>query len=336
MSRARRGLTWIEVVVVILVLGLLLAMLLPTIGSHQAPRRSVCANNLKQLALAIHNYHEARNSLPPMCADPQQPMTASWIVAIMPYLEMQNVYYKLEKNLQATEQGAQEAWVLDLNGNELHVQDFKANCFVCPVRRGPMLSTLGKVTTTPTDYCAINSSSACWFGSSEGSAANGCIVEPSSGTQLVDGKLVQPKSRTNFDSITDGVSYTAIVGEKHIYESWKLGNTGRTADGQSAADGPCVLGGAVENLALFHSRRLGGIATGSDCSLTSETTIPLSNMKSGDGLRPEHLQAFGSWHPGITQFAMADGSVQIVKNFNDPRALSALGGRNDGEPYQLQ
>jgi prepilin-type N-terminal cleavage/methylation domain-containing protein/prepilin-type processing-associated H-X9-DG protein len=91
MSRnQRRGFTLIELLVVIAIIGVLIALLLPAVQSaREAARRAQCTNNLKQLALASHNYHDALGSLPPGCRDFGW---GTWYHYIMPFVESANLY----------------------------------------------------------------------------------------------------------------------------------------------------------------------------------------------------------------------------------------------------
>ena len=99
MSYSRRGLTLVELLVVIAVIGILVALLLPAVqAARESARRTHCANNLKQLAVAAHNYHDTRGSIPPAFILVPTPSgsfaggTTLW-VELFPYLEEQNLQW---------------------------------------------------------------------------------------------------------------------------------------------------------------------------------------------------------------------------------------------------
>src|SRR5918911_1386733 len=92
LNRTRpRGFTLIELLVVIAIIAILIGLLVPAVQQvREAANRSQCANNLKQLGVACHNFHDARKFLPPTrVADGAY---ATWAVLILPYVEEQNVY----------------------------------------------------------------------------------------------------------------------------------------------------------------------------------------------------------------------------------------------------
>ena len=94
--QARRGFTLVELLVVIAIIGILVALLLPAVqAAREASRRATCTNNLKQLALAVHNYHDSFNKIPYGVQGGQQRWNTNmltWMVRILPYVEQRNLH----------------------------------------------------------------------------------------------------------------------------------------------------------------------------------------------------------------------------------------------------
>ncbi len=95
--------TLVQILVVVAVIGVLIALLLPaTQSAREAARRMSCTNNLKQIGLALHNYHQAYGQFPPAAIGPHnvpRERQFSWIVAILPFLEGQTMYNELRLDL---------------------------------------------------------------------------------------------------------------------------------------------------------------------------------------------------------------------------------------------
>src|SRR5712672_917311 len=107
MKTIRRGFTLIELLVVIAIIAVLIALLLPAVqAAREAARRSQCVNNLKQIGLAIHNYHSANNALPPSgergggdgIGEPYK-QTFSMKARLLPYIEQSQIYNSLNFNV---------------------------------------------------------------------------------------------------------------------------------------------------------------------------------------------------------------------------------------------
>jgi type II secretory pathway pseudopilin PulG len=97
-ARQRRGITVIEVIVCIGIIGLLVALLLPAMRSARTPaRRNMCVNNLKQIALALHNYNDVYKTFPPAyTVDAEGRPLHSWRTLILPYIEETALYKKID------------------------------------------------------------------------------------------------------------------------------------------------------------------------------------------------------------------------------------------------
>jgi prepilin-type N-terminal cleavage/methylation domain-containing protein len=104
------GFTLVELLVVIAIIGILIALLLPAVqAAREAARRAQCSNNLKQVALGLHNYESANKFFPPSAnfgsANPEVETVhyANWIVLILPYIEQQALYSQFKLNVPTTD-----------------------------------------------------------------------------------------------------------------------------------------------------------------------------------------------------------------------------------------
>src|SRR6059036_1967376 len=96
MRHLRSAFTLVELLVVIAIIGVLVALLLPAVqAAREAARRAQCSNNLKQLSLALHNYENTHNTLPPAGIDSNQ---MSWTVLLLPFFEQQALYDQFNFN----------------------------------------------------------------------------------------------------------------------------------------------------------------------------------------------------------------------------------------------
>lgn len=296
MSSRRPSISLVSLVTAVIVFAFL-----GSLGSAQlfrfgeSRRRTQCANNLKQLALAVHSYHDANFQMPPLATDDGH---WTWAALLLPYLgeEELGTYKKLTIHMAAKTKGNIEV-----------VRSFKNPRFLCPSRRITAKRKDGDYKGgQPSDYMAVSTTAQLKWGFEN----NGPIIyraTPPTDTQHV-------RSRVTFGSIIDGLSNTLMFGEKHMLKEW--------------------FGGEFDEPVLVALNNQNTIRIGSDVQLDKDgkEVAKLRGLAKKDD---KDNWKFGSAHPGICQFALCDGSVRAIKNTVAPRTLRWACGRNDQRVYEL-
>ena len=302
-SARRKAFTLVELLVVIAIIGVLVALLLPAVqAAREAARRTQCSNNLKQLGIAVHNFHDAYQFFPPAhFSSSGQTKGATFFVPILPFIEQQAIYEKFDLT-QAYDAGPNPAAAAN-------APSLKA--FVCPTRR-----TVGRLSDNqpqvgPTgDYAVVSVHRTPTGEFQHQWRTKEELLGAMVGTEVNGANY---KMRSRMSEVTDGTSNTAILGEKHIYvkDLHKGGSQGGSADGN-------IYLTQQTNWYECHSvRNLGhpvGFAKGPQ-----------------DNFSTERYKLFGSWHPGICMFTLADGAVRQIRLNIDLTTLTRLGNRCDGE-----
>ena len=301
----RKGFTLIELLVVIAIIAILISLLVPAVQKvREAAARTQCANNLKQFGLATHNYHNVAKALPPSRLDYDGGVT--WCVLLLPYLEQGPFFGEWDLTQEYYEQPAS-------------VRATAVALFFCPARRTPGSTPLSSGVDHPesgwtsTDFPGALGDYACC----EGDNSNGQFNTPNADGAMILADYVNSSgwegpwtilrwhSRTKFSTITDGISNTFLIGEKHVK---------RGAWGKSTGDG-CLWNGDPENQ---NSGRVAG-----NSYLLAHSPNDNYNIQ------------FGSYHPNVCQFVFCDGSVRAIPTSIDGTTLSRLAVRNDGQPVTL-
>ena len=204
--RVRVGFTLIELLVVIAIIAVLIGLLLPAVQKvREAANRMTCANNLKQLGLAVHTYHDANQAIPYTRVDTQE----TWAVILLPYLEQGNHFRLWQMGRQYYHPSNQEA------------RERTVKVYLCPTRRGPQteprLSTSGDVlqgTTDPSTPGALADYAAC-AGDPDGEIDYWWSERPANGAFWY-GRRSSEIRRIKLTDIRDGTTNTFLFGEKHI------------------------------------------------------------------------------------------------------------------------
>jgi prepilin-type N-terminal cleavage/methylation domain-containing protein/prepilin-type processing-associated H-X9-DG protein len=323
----RQAFTLIELLVVIAIIAILIGLLLPAVQKvRAAAARSQCSNNLKQLALALHGYHDAMGAFPVGTHDDDN-RSWCWRTYLLPNIEQQNLYSTLQ---------TAGAWFPPANGGvhanvdgiasselnwaggvpaALAAIQTPIKTYVCPadilperyagwnnLAKANYCANVGNRTiagVTPADGCAQ------WKGNNQ----NGVMVHSNDNTNT---------RVTRFADISDGTSNTIAIGE--VTNSLNVLLTG-------AANGhfPVWAGGNPNGGCNGISGSGGGVFRFVDGAFP----VNVSKASSNSNL------AFGSQHSGGANFAMGDGSVRFVTDGVNVNLYHAAGSRNGGESLTL-
>lgn len=292
-SRPRRGFTLIELLVVIAIIAILVALLLPAVQqAREAARRSQCKNNLKQIGIGLHTYHDTHSVLPSgwIAVDPATGVQAAhdgvsgagWGLMILPSMDQASLYEQFNPDVSIADPAN-----AGLLGNQLNV-------FRCPSDPQPEFWDIeeeGSPGTVLASLPIANYIAA--FGTIE---LDGCESPPGTAPVLSNGQcrgdgVFYHNSAVRFRDVTDGASNTFMAGERRTdgaagwYSTW----AGMVPEGEEAFQR--VLG-------VFDHTPNDPVA---------------------------HLDDFSSQHVGGAHFLLCDGHVRFVSETIDHNVYLGVG-----------
>ncbi|MBX3437347.1 MAG: DUF1559 domain-containing protein [Planctomycetaceae bacterium] len=315
------GFTLIELLVVIAIIAILIALLLPAVQqAREAARRTQCRNNMKQLGLALHNYHDVHLTFPigNLYAGTTTSNGWSWIAFLLPYVELANDYEQLNFAWTDGTTGRCSAFMGQTEtatpGTTWTWRQVKA-ILNCPSDPNGGKTFSGQ--TGSGSYLVSNGSMAVanYLGVSGKTLAWDCGMGPLWSITSPDGVpcqntsgyegILYSNSKVRIGDISDGTSNTCMVGERGQNQSltygWPLCGRGYP---------PLYSGRKDHILEMF----------------TFSKGVPNDDPDSG----PSN-QKYWSWHPGGSMFLLADGSVHMLNYSINNDIYQALGTRKGGE-----
>lgn len=348
-SGRQRGFTLVELLVVIAIIGVLIALLLPAVQqAREAARRMQCSNNLKQMGLGVHNFHDTYNILPPGGAADQIPYGtttggqawgSSWMVYLLPYIEQNTMYDRFRL-------GGGSGWGTNASNNTKAAQNVAIDVYVCP--SSPMEkwcrhpNSNGKIMAA--SYAAISGAvNGLINGYTEsryntpGSATNCCSGGIASG-----GGVLIPGGGLGLESLTDGTSNTAMISE---YSDFLITANGAKADFRSSSQHGWIIGWRANTAPPK-------VGNGGDLRTFNQVTVryPINQkIRPGTGWVnwPGNCASDGmcenastntplnSAHPGGVLALFADGSVHFLAETMTMNVLGRVVTRDDGQVVSL-
>jgi len=322
--RVRPAFTLVELLVVIAIIGILIGLLIPAVQmAREASRRAQCTNNLKQIGLALHGYQSAVGAFPPSTLLPVGQTYQPWSAQsrLLPYLELQNLASLIDYSKSPEFTGNPEA------------ARTRVPTYICPSEPNDTERITPTLVHYPLNY-VFNQGT--WF-----------IYDPKTGN-VGDGAFMPNRAFRPAD-ITDGLTNTMAAAEVKAYQPnlWDTNkpDTLGVAPPATPAELAAYYGGTFDNNG--HTEWVEGDVheTGYTTTFTPNFKVPYSDgggenvsidlmsMRDGESATAPTYAAVTarSYHPGLVNVLMLDGSARSVSDQIDLSVWRAAGTRDGGE-----
>jgi prepilin-type N-terminal cleavage/methylation domain-containing protein len=324
------GFTLVELLVVIAIIGILIALLLPAVqAAREAARRMKCSNNIRQLSLALHNYHDAYNIFPSEPSGAQD--SISFLIGILPYIEQGNILSLLPAGVDITNMTHQNTNVLTQTETPVflcpNVTDKKNKAgnntggnYICNYMAN---AGAAESTMTPTSIYSWDLVRTSGSNSSGGGGGGGGSTSDS---PWVTNGIIYYRSNIGFDNLADGTSNTIAFSEV-AWNEYK-GMTWARSNGGSM----CYAKAFAETLPINLFKK--GIT--STYKITATATTPSISLDVDKVVTDSsNYGAWGSYHPGGINLGLCDGSIHLVSETVATTLLMKLACRSDGQAATL-
>jgi len=340
MKRSRNAFTLVELLVVIAIIGVMVGLLLPAVqAAREAARRMSCGNNMKQLGLALHNYHSTFNTFPPARFASGQlnnnislaiPVknTTGWAM-LLPSLEQQAAYERYNFNVCSSSARRSNypatAPVLGIDTVNEPIYSTRFSFLECPshVDAGEAMTNLPG---TQDLYSMRNARRTSYFFSS-GQYNDDSSIYPNLAARRLRGLgAFGTDGAAKFGDISDGTSNAIAIGESRggrtksatNFGPWGLNGVRTCCFGVVDADANTAIPGTLITFSAVHVR-----------------DYHINSAHNNDPQGRQFAWTFGSQHPGGAQFTLCDGSVTFLTESMDYLTLVRLAYILDGEPVTL-
>ena len=340
--KRKSGFTLIELLVVIAIIAVLISLLLPAVqAAREAARRTQCKNNLKQLGLALHNYHDAYLTFPPGWVDAPTRAAANnpyaswgWNAFLLPYLDQGNLYNQL--NFVAGHDATSPT------GNSYAAVITPLTALRCPSDDPFNVVVAGKAGPFFggwSSYPAVAGYPGYTTPAVANTLLNGTAGAQSANTFNYLGGTFAANSKVGIQTMSDGTSNTTMIGERCFIQFNGNANygssaiwagtrpnsatgagsytapTSETANGVALAVGVC--NSFVDPLVALNAAVKKGGTNITAAALGSPTIL-------------QYFHGFSSLHAGGAHFLMGDGSVRFLNENVDNQTYGRLSTVNDG------